>query len=373
MLIYSFQGQSTTTVNGTTSGGFSSPAGSTHRRSRSTGTGFSSGSGTTPPTSLFGSAPGQTPAASNLAPPLGSMTNGPVFGSTQSTPTQASRKTANVPSGSIDEQHNAEIYRWIREEIQINRGTELQGTLNPDVLPMLFHQQANKWGGIAEKHFLTVEHSTVRALNAILNNISCDQTTKTKIWPRIVEAGNAREAEKLESLRERFRNIKSRHLQTSNVAFEEKVAQARYLRFQAALDRYRISKKSSKGLFGSNQSADTDLQFVVDMRDTAALFAELHMSNSRNLENEIHDTLKAYYEIARDDFIEYVTQHVIENFICQENGPVLLFSPMYVASLSDEDIEEMAKEDEFVIKERGEKEETLKRLEHAERIALRYG
>lgn len=342
---------------------------------------------TKPSSSLFGSAQTFQSQASqqSTASPFGSQTihgstpqktTTSVFGSVPFPQSQSSEKQTNRPSSGfgIIEQHNAEIYRWIRDEIKSNRGTELQGTLNPDILPMLFHQQTHKWGDIAEKHFLQVENCAVSVLNGILESIICDQMTKKKIWQRILEAGNAGEIAKLKKLRERFQNIRSRHLQTNNVAFEEKVAQARYLRFQAALDRYRVSKQPPKNIFGtsSNPSDGTELQFVVDMRDTAALFSELHMSNSRNLENEIHDTLKAYYEIARDDYIEYVTQHIVENFINDEDGPVLFFSPLYVASLSDNDIEELAMEDEDVVKQRTQQEAILKRLEHAERIALKY-
>lgn len=216
----------------------------------------------------------------------------------------------------------------------------------------------------------------MKVLDGILESVSCDQITRKKIWPRVVEACDTAEKEKTKQLQTRFRDITRRHLQTSNTAFEEKVAEARFLRFQAALERYRLSKQpKSTSLFGASDTAaseNSDLQFTVDMRETAALFAELHMSNSRNLENEIHDTLKAYYEIARDDFIEYVTQHIVEDFISSDDGPVLRFSPIYVAGLSDDEIEDLATEDKTIAKERVEKEATLKRLKHAERIALRY-
>ena len=244
---------------------------------------------------------------------------------------------------------------------------------------MLFHQQACKWGDIAEKHFATVVKFSLSVLNGILDSVECDRITRKRIRPLIYDASDAREEENIGFLLKRFNNIRSRHLQTSNTLFETKVALFRERRFQAALDRYRIlqQQKNLLNLFAGNNSqtstaADPNLQFVVDMRDTRQLFSELHMSNSRNLENEIHDTLKAYYEIARDDYIEYVTQHVVENFINSENGPVLMFSPLYVAGLSDSVIEELAMEDEGVVKERIEKETTLKRLKSAERIALRY-
>ena len=237
---------------------------------------------------------------------------------------------------------------------------------------MLFHQQASKWLAIAEEHFRAVVDCASKVLSGILASVVCDQITRNKVWLRINEAINKATDSKMALLRDRFREITSRHLQTSNPAFEEKVAQARLLRFQAALDRYRVSKqdKNASKAFGAPE--DPGLQFTVDMRDTAALFTELHMSNSRNLENEIHDTLKAYYEIARDDFIEFVTQHIVESFINSDDGPVLRFSPVYVASLSDEDIEDLGMEDQTVTRKRIEEEATLARLKHAERIALKY-
>lgn len=47
---------------------------------------------------------------------------------------------------------SAEIYKWIREGIQDCRGTELQGTLNPDVLPTLFHKQAGNLERLSTDH-----------------------------------------------------------------------------------------------------------------------------------------------------------------------------------------------------------------------------
>ena len=335
----------------------------------STTNAFGSGPSDKPAASLFGSTPDAKPTSSFFGPAPGHK------------PTSPPTKPANIPtpgSGNIDPQ-DAEIYRWIRTEVQANRGTELQGTLNVDILPMLFHQQASKWGDIAERHFMTVVKFSLSILNGILDMVECDRITRRQIRPLIYDASDARQDENIDTLRERFNNIRSRHLQTSNSLFEAKVAQARERRFQAALDRYRVlqQQKNLFDLFAGKNSqtltpADPNFQFVVDMRDTAQLFSELHMSNSRNLENEIHDTLKAYYEIARDDYVEYVTQHVVENFINSEKGPVLIFSPLYVAGLSDEQIEELAVEDEGVVKDRIEKEVALKRLKSAERIALRY-
>jgi len=259
-----------------------------------------------------------------------------------------------------------EIYHWIRREIDASRGTELQGTLNPDVLVMLFHKQAGKWHHVAKAHFQSIVRSTRKVLSNILEETECDRITRRRILPLIYQAGETQEEEKLGLLHNRMKDLTSKHLQTNNSAFLENVAKARFQRFQMALHRYQQATFTQQG------ADHSESKLVIDMRNTAALFSELHMSSSRNLENDIHDILKAYYEIARDDFIEFVTQLVVEKFVDSERGPVLLFSPSYVSSLSDEEIAGLATEDEALLRERAEKEETLARLKRAEKIALRY-
>ena len=271
---------------------------------------------------------------------------------------RGSSPEVSVPKGGSDE-----IYIWIRQEVEASRGTELQGTLNPDVLAILFHKQASKWRYLANAHFQAVLSFTCDMLSQILNGIECDRVTRKKIWPQILEAGQALDKEKSALLNEHMDDLTTKHLQTHNSAFLENVAKARLLRFQAALFRYQQTCQDAAG----NKD-----RLVIDLQDTSALFSELHISNSRNLENEIHDTLKAYYDIARDEFVEFVTQLVVEKFLDSPHGPVLRFSPLYVAGLSDVDIADLAREDEAVILERQEQQATLDRLRQAEKIALRY-
>ncbi|KAL8823924.1 MAG: hypothetical protein Q9191_005437 [Dirinaria sp. TL-2023a] len=285
---------------------------------------------------------------------------------------QGKRATKSQPAQSpstseVDLSRSSDdVYLWIRREVDACRGTELQGTLNPDVLAILFHDQASKWRNIAISHFQVILRSTSDVLKTILEDTARERITRERIWPKILEAGQAKEAEKTALLNDRMDDLTTKHLQTNNSAFLEKVAKARLLRFQAALYRYQQAGISQQ------KPALSDNQLLIDLRDTSALFSELHMSNSRNLENEIHDTLKAYYEIARYEFVEFITQLVVEKFLDCQQGPVLLFSPMYVAGLSDEAISELAGEDEALVRERQEKEATLARLRRAEKIALSY-
>lgn len=117
---------------------------------------------------------------------------------------------------------------------------------------------------------------------------------------------------------------------------------------------------------------EEDTKFTIDMRDTAILFDELHVSNAQNLADEIHDVLKAYYEIARDDFIEYVNHLIIEPYLNAPDGPVLFFSPLYVSGLAPEQLESLAIEQVALVRERTDLLAALVRLQRAEAIALKY-
>lgn len=284
-----------------------------------------------------------------------------------STPTPTNTGTNTTPS---------KLYTWIKKEVKASKGTELQGTLNPSVLPALFYRQASKWREISETHFKKVTVFTCETLMKLTETVCKDEKTKKEFKLAIQQANNAARQRGLEQLSNRLDDLLSRHLQTNNSAFEDMVREARLLRFQAALERYRLSRTQSSMLTPGNGASPAakrfDTQIVIDLRDTASLFAELHMSNSQNLEDEIHDNLKAFYGIARDDFIEFVTNLVVEPYLNEDKGPVLFFSPIYVAGLTEERIEKLGGEAEQVVRERAELEAIIARLNHAEKIALKY-
>lgn len=280
-----------------------------------------------------------------------------------------------LPSLEPADRRSSLIYGWIRNEVAACRGTELQGTLNPDVLPVLFHKQASKWRAMAEAHFAKVKITTLTTVIKMLESVCPDLNTRAQIKSLIEEASVRGQTRGLDLLSERLEEVLSGHLQTNNPAFEAEVRNARLLRFQGAVERYRSSRiafNSTATNQNSQSEANHNTMFTIDMRDTASLFAELHISNAQNFEDEIHDTLKAYYEIARNDFIEFVNHIIVERYLNDLQGPVLLFSPLYVGGLSEEELRKLTAENESVVLEREKVKATLERLNRAEEISLKY-
>ncbi|KAL9011070.1 MAG: hypothetical protein Q9173_004057 [Seirophora scorigena] len=244
-------------------------------------------------------------------------------------------------------------------------GTELQGTLNQDVLPALFHRQVVNWKGTASSHFHSVAETTTPILELAAHTTCGDKVTAGNIRKLVQQTNRVSESRGITQTYQRFDEIVTRHLQTQNPIFETNIRKARLARFKGALERYR-SKKAVPA-----KSADGN-EMVIDLHDVTSLFDELHMSNGQNLEDDIHDTLKSYYKLALHDFIEFVTQQVVESYFNDPTGPVFFFNPTYIASLGPQEFDDSGAEDPGIVKERTKLQAQLARLNRAEEIALKY-
>lgn len=280
-------------------------------------------------------------------------------------------KSATTNKSPLGTRQASRIYAWIREEIGNCRGTELQGTLNPDVLPALFNRQIAEWKGTATSHFNSVAELTTKVLEQAVHTTCGDGTTADNIKRLLLQTNRVSEDHGRFLIYQRFNELVTRHLQTQNPIFEMNIRDARLARFKAALERYQRRTLASKA-DSSTPGFNAGNQVIIDLRDITSLFEELHMSNAQNLEDDIHDTLKSYYELALYDFIEFVTQQVVESYLNDPKGPVLFFNPTYIASLSSKAINDLGAENPDIVKERAEKEATLARLQRAEEIALKY-
>lgn len=243
------------------------------------------------------------------------------------------------------------------------------GTLNPDVLPALFHRQIAKWKDLATSHFSRTSKTVDIALNDVIETACVgDDIVAQRIRSEVRQSQDAAVARGLLQIRQRVEEIASRHLQTQNPMFEEQIRKARLVRFTAALKRYRSTTPNAIRQDGNT----TDDEMVIDMRNMTSLFDQIHMSNAQNLEDDIHDILKSYYELALGDFVEYVNQHVVESYVRDPQGPVLFFNPTYISHLPAKSIDELGAEAAHVMAKRKGLQETLERLNRAEEIALKY-
>jgi hypothetical protein len=202
------------------------------------------------------------------------------------------------------------LYDEIKIQIRDNKGQELQGMVNPAVLKPLFRKQATKWPKIAEQHLERLASLTEEVVLRILN-VACEESgaaeyTREELEQIVLKFAKGARSSAIKKLEKYRWEEDSLPLHTNNPAFIEGVKEAQLLRFKAALERY-AQKNSSRNFMVSLApqnpgSVDTIppqwKSWVIISPDTiGSLFNELHSHTEKNTEDEIHDLLKAYYEV----------------------------------------------------------------------------
>ncbi|KAI8278467.1 Dynamin-A [Colletotrichum sp. SAR 10_98] len=100
----------------------------------------------------------------------------------------------------------------------------------------------------------------------------------------------------------------------------------------------------------------------------AAIFHLFHHSAEENMVNDVHDVVKVYYEISLGNFIEHVTSNITESFISHETGPLRGLSTKWMFTLTEEEVEKLAREDEHIVQQRHDLDEVIEKLRTADGI-----
>jgi hypothetical protein len=201
------------------------------------------------------------------------------------------------------------LYDEIRSQIRQNQGEELQGMINPAVLKPLLRQQASKWPELATEHLENMARLTndavLRILKETCKDLGVPEYIQEELERIVVEFAAEARKSALKKLDEVWRE-EALHLQTDNPAFLKNVREAQETRFFKAMQRYAMKVPTESfmaTLFEEPQGLTKCTAVwrdwtIVNTHTLGALFAELHSHTDQNTEDEIHDLLKAYYQVS---------------------------------------------------------------------------
>lgn len=258
--------------------------------------------------------------------------------------------------GNLDEAYhcsNSEdnIYDWIRELYRESRGPELPGTVNPAVLENLFRQQSAQWEPLAKAHVVKVERLINDFNGALLENLIPEDSLRVKVAARNLVASSSTHVAATTELDRILLDERGGILQTINHYFAETLSRTREDRVLARL--------KGVGL------EDGLMQHI----DIAKIARAAHLSNEEQAVNDIHDILKAYYNVAMKRFTDNVIVQVVERLYLGSDGPVKHISPELVGSLSDTELQDIAAESYTTAATRNDISYRLGRLETALNLA----
>lgn len=93
-------------------------------------------------------------------------------------------------------------------------------------------------------------------------------------------------------------------------------------------------------------------------------------SNEKQHVDEIHDILKAYYKVARKRFVDVICMQAADHYLVNgPDAPIKVFSPSFVGSLSQEQLQAIAGEDLATKRKRADLERQKENLTIGKRIA----
>jgi hypothetical protein len=112
---------------------------------------------------------------------------------------------------------------------------------------------------------------------------------------------------------------------------------------------------------------DAQREPLLCLKDTVAAF----VSNEEQTTQDLHDTLEAYYKVARKRFVDAVCLQAVDYFlVSNKDGPLWLLSPHFVGGLSNSDLSKIAGEGDEVAVRRERLEEEIATLKAGEIILV---
>ncbi|KUL91433.1 hypothetical protein ZTR_01521 [Talaromyces verruculosus] len=239
----------------------------------------------------------------------------------------------------------ATIYGKIYKESKICQGTNLPGTVSPEVEERIFREQSTHWRDAAFDLVNDIKTMVKECLDIFLDSAIPDSRTRGEVFEMIFNIHEVWDAEVDAALNELIDDHQKRPLMTlnPNLLSESK-------RFDSVLTEHveqsrKNATENAKAKSGEDTKDTKDKISLDDSRTQISLVYQVFLVRKR---------LEIYYDIAIRRFIDNVAMQVIERHVLGPNCPLLAVNKKLSDSLSDKDLQRIAGEDEPVIRQRAE-------------------
>jgi hypothetical protein len=257
-------------------------------------------------------------------------------------------QTEAIPEAAEDD-----IMKWIAYKYNRSKGFEI-GTINPSLMPLLFAEQSRGWGFYAHSHVTKVirkiHHFNHEALQYCCNNdMLCERLWDKLVHPLLPSYGKALQQVSFLVDIERHGN-----LMTMNHYFAENVRKAREARLKLQFE-----------ALNSWDTGDGQREPLLRLKDILGVV----MSNDDHTIQDLHNTLKSYYKVARKRFVDAVCLQAVDHFLVSgKTSPLWIFSPHFIGNMSDAELHQIAGDEDETLKRRNMLETELASLKAGEKI-----
>ncbi len=257
-------------------------------------------------------------------------------------------QTEAVPEPAKDD-----IMEWVTHKYNRSKGFEI-GTTNPSLMPSLFAEQSRAWGFHAQNHVTKVIHKIHHFNYKVLQYCCNDDALCARLWDKLLQPLLPSYEKALQQASFLVEVERHGNMMTMNHYFAENVRKAREARLKLQLE-----------ALNSWQTEDEHREPLLRLKDILGVV----VSNDDHTIQDLHDTLKSYYKVARKRFVDAVCLQAVDHFLVSgKTSPLWIFSPHFIGKMSDAELHQIAGDEDETIRRRNLLETELGSLKAGEKI-----
>ena len=252
------------------------------------------------------------------------------------------------------------IMEWITYKYNRSKGFEI-GTTNPSLMPSLFTEQSRAWGFHALNHVIKVIRKIHHFNYKVLQYCCNDDALCERLWDKLLQPLLPSYEKAVQQASFLVEIERHGNLMTTNHYFAENVRKAREARLKLQLEALN-SWQTDAGNLWKTEGAGEPLLRLKDILGVV-------MSNDNHTIQDLHDTLKSYYKVARKRFVDAVCLQAVDHFLVSgKTSPLRIFCPHFIGKMSDAELHQIAGDGDETIKKRNILETELCSLKAGEKI-----
>lgn len=251
------------------------------------------------------------------------------------------------------------IMTWITHKYNRSKGFEI-GTINPSLMPSLFAEQSQSWAFYSHSHVTKVIQRIHGFSYKVLQHCCNDNMLCARLWKKLVQSFLNSYKQALAQVTFLVEVERRGNLITMNHYLAENIRKSREELFKQRLED--LQSWSTPG----SSSKLVESEPLLRLHDVLNVMA----SNDEHTTQDLHDTLKSYYKVARKRFVDAVCLQAIDHFLVSgKNGPLWIFSAQFVGAMSDAELGLIAGDEEETVKRRNLLQAELESLKAGAKIS----
>lgn len=252
-----------------------------------------------------------------------------------------------------------DILAWIETEYRKPRGYGLE-VMDPNILPMLWQDQSSNWKGITLSFMNDIIVYVHDFICRLLNHVCPESKVRNGLISFIMDDLLDKYSAAIKHVEFILRVERHGTLLTKNHYFGDTLSKMRNERLVKAMKQHEFRAKRQ----------DTEgASHYVTVVPVSGMTSALSQGNLEHAVDDIHTVLNAYYKVVMKRFIDTVVAQGADYYLLtSDESPLKILTPLFISSMTPEQLDEIAGEDLVTKRERQELKEEILALEQGKKL-----